>query len=138
MNNVEDDKTTRRQFLEHLLTRAHDNGFPLHDDGSLGGKDKKAQSLYAGAGERNVGYHYWLSPGQDPYISLSIYDAKERSRNQALFDNLRQHQSAIEEAFGEPLTWERVIPNNLVLRDRNNAGRMTRKVQSAEQSVIGL
>jgi hypothetical protein len=63
---------------------------------------------YIGADAGVRGLSFRCVVGQDK-SRVELYIArKEAAANERLFDELRSHQAEIEDAFGEPLSWERL------------------------------
>jgi hypothetical protein len=91
------------KFWEQLLGRAKDKGVMLHAQRS----PSKVFWISAGAGVRaGVSFNYVVYPHESAaelYIST-----KDKEENKRLFDDLRNRQAEIEQAFGGKLSWERL------------------------------
>jgi len=69
-------------------------------------KPGPANWIAAATGVRGLGFNYVVA--QD-FSTAEIYiDRGDASQNKLIFDQLYSHRSEIDQAFGEPLSWERL------------------------------
>jgi hypothetical protein len=94
----------RRKFWEQLLTRAKEKGVLLHAQRS----PSKESWISAGAGVKSgLSFNYVVWMKDETAVELYI-DTGDKEENKRIFDGLHDHKAAIEQAFGSPLSWERL------------------------------
>lgn len=93
----------RQQFWTGLLTAARSRT-KLHSAISPSNQGW----IGTGAGRSGIAYNYVITE-HDSRVELYIDLGRDSDEtNKAIFDQLAAHREAIETAFGEPLTWERL------------------------------
>ena len=98
-----DRELLRHRFWASLLDRANART-PLHANTSPG----YSGWIAAGAGRSGLSYNY-VARQHDARVELYIDKGKgARDDNKAIFDELKESKSAIEEAFGGALDWQRL------------------------------
>jgi hypothetical protein len=110
---AEVDPDLNKRFLEQLNRRAIDQGFQACADGKIAPRGDKHDNLRFPSGLKNVVYHFRISRDCAPYVSVSIYDARDRPRNRVWFEELSRSRGAIEDTLGTPLEWEYEPSKNL-------------------------
>lgn len=94
----------RLKFWEQLLARAKSRGVLLHAQRS----PSKDSWITAGAGVRSgVSFSYVIWVTEEAAVELYI-DTGDKEENKRIFDSLQKNQTAIEAAYGGPLSWERL------------------------------
>lgn len=94
----------RRRFWEGLLARAREQGVLLHAQRS----PSTDGWISAGAGVLSgIAYTYviWMDGAASVELNIGTEDATENKR---IFDALHERKVPIEQAFGHPLSWERL------------------------------
>ena len=93
----------RQRFWKGLLDRAKPKT-KLH----AGISPSQYNWIGTGAGRSGLGYNYALTQHAST-VELYIDRGKDcKEENEAIFNSLVKHQEEIEQAFGEPLEWERL------------------------------
>jgi hypothetical protein len=94
----------RLKFWEQLLQRAKEKGVLLHAQRS----PSKESWISAGAGVRSgVSFTYVVWMTEETAVELYI-DTGDKEENKRFFDGLHAKKQGIEDAFGAPLSWERL------------------------------
>jgi hypothetical protein len=94
----------RLKFWEQLLSRAKDKGVLTHAQRA----PSKESWISAGAGVRSgVSYSYIAWMQEETAVDLYI-DTGDKEENKRIFDALHGRKAEIEQAFGSPLSWERL------------------------------
>ncbi len=90
-----------REFFQHLIDRLRERGFTKAKVG-------QPQNWYTFAsGLQGIGYGASFAQGGQARAEIYI-DRGDVASNKKLFDELASVRSAVEEAFGEKLSWERL------------------------------
>jgi hypothetical protein len=94
----------RLKFWDQLLSRAKEKGVLIHAQRT----PTKDGWISAGAGVRSgVSFTYVIWMNDDAAVELYI-DTGDREENKRIFDALHSRKGEIEQAFGSPLSWERL------------------------------
>jgi hypothetical protein len=94
----------RLKFWEQLLSRAKEKGVLTHAQRT----PSKDSWISAGAGVRSgVSYVYVAWMQEETAVELYI-DTGDKDENKRIFDALQSRKAEIEQAFGSPLSWERL------------------------------
>ncbi|HWO58344.1 MAG TPA: DUF4268 domain-containing protein [bacterium] len=94
----------RLKFWEGLLARARERGVMHHAQRS----PTKDSWISAGAGVRSgVSFTYIIWMKEEGAVELYI-DTGDKDENKRIFDALQTSKTEIEQAFGVPLSWERL------------------------------
>lgn len=94
----------RLKFWEQLLACAKGNGVMLHAQRS----PTKDSWISAGAGVRSgLSFTYVIWMKEEGAVELYI-DTGDKDENKRIFDTLQDARAEIEQAFGAPLSWERL------------------------------
>jgi hypothetical protein len=126
----------RLKFWEQLLDRAKQRGVLYHAQRS----PNKDSWISAGAGvQSGVSFNYVVWAADETGVELYL-NTKDKSENKRIFDLLYEKKGDIEQAFGAPLSWERLDDKNasrvqFVLKE--GGLRDETKWQSIQDAMIG-
>jgi hypothetical protein len=92
----------RKEFWTKLIPAMNSTGTNLYQNINPG----IYHWIGAGSGVRGVSYNFVITKS---YCQAELYiDRGDKSENMFVFDSLHDSKAAIEQAFGEPLGWERL------------------------------
>ena len=101
-DNVSERKETYRDFFQGLIDRLRE------EHKFTGAKKGQLQSWYSFAsGFSGITYEAKFTHGNKASVGLYIA-SRDKDQNEGFFDELKEHQHAIESEFQEPLEWDRI------------------------------